>query len=323
MIDSGEPYRGFVRQLYRKRELSRVGNSVGGMMLISMFLMYLVNLVAGVAFFLSGHEALLDDGGVGLVMQISFSALVLLVPALLLPVFSGDRLGDVFPAGRVSGGELAPLLLTGLGVAALANVGNSIFASLLSSFGAEPVGSSLPMPGGFWGVALTFLSGAVAPALMEEFAMRGALLGVVNRHAGPRTAVFVSSLVFGLMHGNLVQIPFAFLLGLYLGYMTVRTGSILPAVLLHFLNNFLSYIMDYITAGLGPRAAGIASLLYFVVLLAVGLVGVILLLGRRSYPLELPESEDKSLGAVCSAPLMIVYYVVVGFEVVLTQIGVY
>lgn len=42
---------------------------------------------------------------------------------------------------------------------------------------------------------------------------------------------------FGVVHGNWVQAPFAFVTGLALGWMYYRTGSLLPGILMHFVNN--------------------------------------------------------------------------------------
>ena len=39
------------------------------------------------------------------------------------------------------------------------------------------------------------------------------------------------------MHGNFMQTPVTFLTGLILGYLTVKTNSIIPAIILHFVNN--------------------------------------------------------------------------------------
>ena len=57
----------------------------------------------------------------------------------------------------------------------------------------------------------------------------------------------MSSLIFGIFHGNFVQFPFAFIVGLVLGWVVVYTNSMLPAVLIHFCNNAFSVICDTIS----------------------------------------------------------------------------
>ena len=87
---------------------------------------------------------------------------------------------------------------------------------------------------------------AVAPALIEEFLFRGVIMGSLLRFGKP-FAIFTSALVFGLVHGNLVQIPFAFMVGLVIGAMVVETNSIWTGVIIHFINNFISLCLDYLS----------------------------------------------------------------------------
>lgn len=79
------------------------------------------------------------------------------------------------------------------------------------------------------------LYAAVVAPVVEELLFRGAVLQSF-RPFGKRFAIVFSALLFGLFHGNLVQIPFAFLVGLVLGYTAVE-HSIVWAMVLHFINN--------------------------------------------------------------------------------------
>ncbi len=306
----------------KKRKLSVAGNSAGGMMLIAELLAWILNFILSLALTVTGNTQLLSrQPETALIFQIVFSATVFIIPPIFFLLFTNENIRDIFPTGKVKFEDFTPLFLTGCGVAALANVGNNLFASVLSSLGMPPEGSELPNPTGFFGVALTLLSGAVLPALVEEFAMRGVLIGVLRKRVGDGAAVFISALLFGLMHGNLVQIPFAFLLGLFLGYITVRTNSIFPAVALHFFNNFCSIILDYISNAVGPANSEAIVLLYFILMLALGLFGTVLLGVKHKDGEPAAALTLDGAGTVCGSPLMIVYFVVMGIQIVLTQIG--
>ena len=52
----------------------------------------------------------------------------------------------------------------------------------------------------------------------------------------------MSSLVFGVVHMNPAQIPFAFLLGVMFGWLYYRTGSLLPGIIGHVLNNSVAAV---------------------------------------------------------------------------------
>ncbi len=84
--------------------------------------------------------------------------------------------------------------------------------------------------------------------IVEELLFRGAIEGyLLRKWKHPAGAIVFSSLVFGLVHGNWVQAPFAFVIGLALGWMYYRTGSLLPGILMHFVNNSTAVLGFLIT----------------------------------------------------------------------------
>jgi len=89
-------------------------------------------------------------------------------------------------------------------------------------------------------------------------------------------AIVVSSVLFALMHGNILQIPFALIVGMTCGYLVVRTGRIWPAMMLHFLNNFMSSLLQY--AGLYTSSDAQSQQMTLVVFSVIGLVGLVSLL---------------------------------------------
>ena len=92
-----------------------------------------------------------------------------------------------------------------------------------------------------WG----FLALAVAVPLAEEMVFRGAVLRVLLRHFGTRRCwwpIVLSAVLFGAAHGNGVQFVNATLMGLLLGWLYWRTGSIAPGVLFHAVNNSVALV---------------------------------------------------------------------------------
>ncbi len=88
---------------------------------------------------------------------------------------------------------------------------------------------------------------ALVPALLEEFAFRGMLLGVLRKY-GNWPAIIISACLFALGHGNFVQIPFALVFGIAAGMVVIITDSIWPAIIAHFINNAVSVISSYNTS---------------------------------------------------------------------------
>jgi len=88
--------------------------------------------------------------------------------------------------------------------------------------------------------------GLLAP-LAEEIVFRGAVLkSLLTSRFSPLVAVLVSALIFSVSHLNPVQMPHAFLVGLLLGWMYWRTGSILPGMAYHWANNTAAYVIYHV-----------------------------------------------------------------------------
>lgn len=90
--------------------------------------------------------------------------------------------------------------------------------------------------------------GILAP-LAEEVVFRGAilrtLLGIMSKK-NHWVAIIISAAIFGVVHANLAQFVNALLMGLLLGWMYYRTGSLVPGILLHWINNTMAYVLTNI-----------------------------------------------------------------------------
>lgn len=86
----------------------------------------------------------------------------------------------------------------------------------------------------------------VAP-IVEETLYRGIALHLLKPY-GKGMAVIVSSLIFGLMHGNISQAASAFAVALVMGTITVQCGSIIPTIIIHLLNNLIATMPDFSNA---------------------------------------------------------------------------
>jgi membrane protease YdiL (CAAX protease family) len=151
---------------------------------------------------------------------------------------------------------------------------------------------------------------AAVPALAEEFAMRGVVMQQLRRH-GDRFAIITSAALFAVMHGNLIQAPFAFFLGLALGYFTVITGSIWTAISIHFLNNFFSVLVSAATDLYGEERVSIPAGIIMLFLILFGVCCLMQFIrvakGRRLCP-PAPHAIKAKSKAACffCAPLMLI-----------------
>ena len=146
-----------------------------------------------------------------------------------------------------------------------AQMANSLWVTLLELL-LYPAGKSLmPVLESVAGSSDTFsmfLYASILAPVWEELLFRGYILRALRPY-GKRFAVLCSALLFGLFHGNLLQTPYAILMGLLFGYVTVEY-SIGWAVLLHMFNNLvLADFLSRLTAEWSEMAMGTLNLLLF------------------------------------------------------------
>lgn len=139
------------------------------------------------------------------------------------------------------------------------------------------------------GVALFVI--ALTPAVCEEMLFRGLFFHSLKARYRPLSAVLVTAVLFGLYHMSLVKFIPTGLMGLMFGLVVWRTGSIFPAMLMHFLNNACSIFISYYPEQIG----GVFPVFYkeaFRVSDALLLCGVGLVLAGAGWAM-LPRRHDK------------------------------
>jgi uncharacterized protein len=159
----------------------------------------------------------------------------------------------------------------------------------------EPLISAFPTPD--WLAKLMksmftkslIISAVIAAPFLEEILLRGIVLDGFLKQYAPAKAIVWSAVLFGVMHLIPVQVVNAFVLGLALGWLYYRTGSLWPGICLHFVNNALSSLgfflfdTDKLDMGANTTRAFVGNdTTYFMVLAicAVIVVGCYVLLDR-------------------------------------------
>lgn len=89
---------------------------------------------------------------------------------------------------------------------------------------------------------MTFFIMVLCAPVMEEILFRKLLIERTVRY-GEGTAIVISGLMFGLFHGNLNQFAYAFTLGMFLGFIYVKTGKLIYVILLHMIINFMGSVL--------------------------------------------------------------------------------
>jgi membrane protease YdiL (CAAX protease family) len=90
----------------------------------------------------------------------------------------------------------------------------------------------------------TVVALAVLPALAEELVFRGVLLHGLATRLGSAASIVISSVVFGLYHLHPPQMIATTSLGLVVGFLTLRSLSIVPAMIVHATNNLVALALS-------------------------------------------------------------------------------
>lgn len=224
-----------------KRQITKTSNGLG-----IYILSYFLTMMFSSTILSSVFSSYLTNTSFTFLVDIFVSVFSAFIPGLFYFLLSKNKPSQLIKANRVGFVKIIPLLFIGMAFSMLSNIATSLVQSNMMFFGLE---NSIDFSNDVYSVQemlLYFVSTALVPAFAEEFAFRGILMGSLRKY-GDVFSILISSIIFGAMHGNIVQIPFAFMLGLIFGYIDCKTNSIVPSILIHFCNNFYSVLMDILS----------------------------------------------------------------------------
>ena len=121
----------------------------------------------------------------------------------------------------------------------------------------------------------TLILVALLPAVAEEYIFRGCIARSFARK-GYVFAVFMSALLFAIMHGSPLQLVHQFLIGVVCAVLFFATRSLWPPIILHFLNNAIALVLGYVQNR--GSAFAVTEAWQYVVMCVVGVAATIGLL---------------------------------------------
>ena len=299
----------YIREENEKKNIKLLGKAAG----LSVIGYVLVQNILSVLIFMTPLGNLyMTDSTVQSIVTIFYSVFSLLIPFGIAGFYLEKRTGtDVFKFGKpVSTPLMFSVTALGFFVCLVGNYITSIFVNLADSVGVTLTSPEYAVPEDFAGRLLYVLAVAAVPALVEEFAIRGAVLQPLRRY-GDKFAILASAVVFAVLHGNLIQAPFALIAGIGIGYAVCITNSIWTGVLIHFCNNFYAVMTEFMIADIADEKMlntvyyGVMIALY-VISIAGSAIFVVLRKKRRLVPSFTVLSESRKMRAfVLTVPMII------------------
>ncbi len=205
-------------------------------MLLDMFA-YMIRqiLVSGQSFEDLDTEALISrciSNGWGYILAIAVGSVIMLLWKKKKFCFH-----DIWVTGRrMKVGTFFAILALFLSGQALFQILAQLMEWIANFFGFSVL-ESMEIAAGMEDTFSMFLYVGLFAPVFEEILFRGLVLRTLEPY-GKKFAIFASALLFGLFHGNAVQTPFAFAVGLVLGYVAVEY-SVGWAMVLHMINNLV------------------------------------------------------------------------------------
>ena len=190
------------------------------------------------------------------------------------PVLVYAKLTGYKPALKLvkpKGGTLLEFAFAVSFVVTAVNVVGTVTDKLFSLIGINNVQGQIPRDAG--ALITMFLGSVLLAAVTEELLFRGALMDALDGF-GDKTKIFLSALLFSLMHCNLFQIPYSFVAGAIISLFFIRTGSLICAIAIHFTANAVTYVFTLVRAFSSEKTALIASDAAFLAFALISVAGV-------------------------------------------------
>ncbi len=318
-----------------KKLLRKDCNKIGLMLLIATVIMNIVSFLLVFLIQLTGNMDYTMKTGISGVPYTVYYLLnaiyefsgFFIVP-LVFCLIANLKLSDAVPLKNNKKYNSFLMVIGAYSVCTIANFSVTLLNTNLSIFGIENTTGTDFAAKDLKDQIFYFVCVAIVPALVEEFMFRGVILNFLRKH-GDGFALITSSFLFGLVHGNFVQIPFAFIVGLTCGFIVIKTGSILPSVFLHFLNNGTSVIIDitknYVSENtyifISNAVIFALTLMGFLSILSLCKKGLNVRFETKKYPTFSLSIKDKISSMLINPGIMIVISIYVS-SALLTIFGV-
>ena len=225
-------------------EAKRRFSKIGWFYIADVALIYIVQLLIGLVV-RALKPGWLENADITLLL--SAVSMYLVAFPLLMLLMKKKIPAETVPRRRLSPGKYMLAAIICMGMAYASNFAGNIITTIIGFATGNPVENQIAtvlMSVSPW--AVFFYTVLCAP-IMEEFVFRKLIVDRAVRY-GEGIAVLTSGLMFGLFHGNLNQFIYAFVIGVMLAYLYVKTGNLKITISLHMLFNFVSGFLTLLLA---------------------------------------------------------------------------
>ncbi len=221
------------------------------------------------------------------------------------------------PREHISGGDVARYIAIGIGIQAFIGIIYTIVDYFASTSDVDLIEADFSYYDTPKSTIIVLLYTCILAPITEEIFYRGFLLKCLSP-INVRLAVGISALAFGLAHGNISQGLLAFFLGIFLGKIVTRTGSLFPSICVHVGINTFATLLDLIDTKGSDTAIVLSALLYY----AIAVIGIVLwFVTERKKPLPYFTPKQQARNRVFwSTPWLLIAFGVMVLTLILNNL---
>ncbi len=332
-----------LEQEHTPRKASKYYNRTGGAICIHFAMSFVVSIIVEIIILIfliitsdnmeSASKQL--TSGPALLCTIAFSYTISNTVGAIIALALNKKLKNSFKEMFAKPGISRPLMAlcipAAMCIQSISMVLQIVFVSIADSTGMENMQLPELIPGNTMNNILYILYIVILAPITEELFFRGAVMRGFN-FAGQKFAIVFSAFWFALFHGNIMQAMIGFILGIFFGYLNVKTGSILPSVLLHITNNAVATLLDVISSSMSENNSNIFYIVYIAVSIILGGICLFIVLSKfkkqetkennffkPEFCPEQPEAGKYGLRAAVKSPCLwiafIIYVALIAFNI--------
>lgn len=299
------------KQNNEKSSLKKTTNILSFLCVISFALNYILSITAKYLGFLKTKDLLFVSLGV-------ITVCAVLMPFIIASHFLGETKALISHKNKSKNKPIDVFLMIvfGFGACMTVNILTVFLSALFPILGGT---NSVQSYGNDTGTIISMLIVfAILPAICEEFVFRGIVMGSLRKY-GDKIAIVISALLFALLHQSLSTMIFAFCSGVILGIIRKSSDSLIPSMIVHFLNNALGAMMSVLSSVMSDESYVLSYYIVVSILVFAGLLSLILLNKRNIGIFEFSAEEsvlterEKFKTALKSVFLYCVIFIAVAF----------
>lgn len=304
-----------------KKEIRRGYNTIGAVLLILYILTMAVCITAYSVF---SSETVYDEEGMAIY---GFTDMLIggcLPAAIAMLVFFGYCLcarydpKELFRVKGLDKGQILRYCMIVLGCQQVSFICAIIISGVLSSMGLEVSGLNYVLEHEPSAYAVDIFGAVILAPIGEELIYRGVVLRCAAK-VSQRFAIFFSAFIFGIMHGNPYQFVLGFLIGIPMAVITIKSGSIIPSIICHMVNNVIASIPSVIEY-FNEDAAAAVNLIMLPIFLILGIVFLVseISSGKMKLPEYTKFHKKRTFPIIFTSWSMIIIMIIYVFDLLLS-----